>query len=127
MKHPAFKTAMAAALAASSLLLAGHAWADKASIKANLGAAREKVVALVGGQGDAAALKPDIASLSAKIDAEADSVPGFKPVWEQFKQNRDGKIIPAYDGTRPADKEAAKALAMGEQKQLYEQMMGLLN
>jgi hypothetical protein len=122
-----FKTAIAGLLSAAFLLLSTHAWADKASIKSNLGSAREKLVALVNGQGEPAALKPEIAGLTAKIDAEADSVAGFKPVWEQFKANRDNKIIPAYDGTRPADKDAAKALAMGEQKQLFEKMLSLLN
>ncbi|MGQ0598171.1 hypothetical protein [Aquabacterium sp.] len=112
---------------AATLLFSSQAWADKLSIKANLGAARERVVAIVNGQGDAAKLKPEISELSAKVDAEADSVPGLKPVWEQFKANRDGKIIPAFDGSNAADKEAAKALAMGEQKQLYEKMMSLLN
>ena len=125
--HTTVKTVTAGLFCAACLMFSAHAWADKASIKAHLGAAREKVVALVNGQGDPAALKPEIAELSAKIDAEAHSVPGFKPVWEQFKANRDSKIIPAYDGSRPGDKEAAKALAMGEQKQLLEKMMGLLN
>jgi hypothetical protein len=114
-------------VACVAMFTATHALADKASIKANLGAARERVVALVNGQGDAAKLKPEISELSAKIDAEADSVPGFKPTWEQFKANRDAKIIPAFDGTKPEGKEAAKALAMGEQKQLYEKMISLLN
>jgi hypothetical protein len=125
--QPVFKTALAGFFSAAILLLSANAWADKASIKTNLGTAREKVVAIVNGQGDAGTLKPEIAGLSAKIDAEADSVPGFKPVWEQFKSNRDSKIIPAYDGTKPGDKDAAKALAMGEQKQLYEKMLSLLN
>lgn len=125
--HTLIKPTSALLLAAATLLFSAHAWADKASIKANLGAARERVVAIVSGQGDAAKLKPEIADLSAKVDAEAESVAGFKPVWEQFKSNRDGKIIPAFDGTNPGDKDAAKALAMGEQKQLYEKMIGLLN
>lgn len=127
MHNVQFKSAMAGLLAAASLLFCAQAWADKASIKANLGAARERVVAIVNGQGDAAKLKPEIASYSAQIDAEADSVPGFKPVWEQFKSNRDGKIIPAYVSGKPEDKDAAKALVTGEQKQLYEKMMGMLN
>ncbi len=117
---------LSAIVAAVALLSSTHALADKASIKANLGAARERLVALVNG-GEPGKLKPEIAELTAKIDAEADTVAGFKPVWEQFKANRDGKIIPAYDGTNPDGKEAAKALAMGEQKQLLEKMMGLLN
>lgn len=113
-------------LLATSMFFSTHALADKASMKANLAAARERVVALVNGQGDPAKLKPEIGELSAKIDAEADSVPDFKAAWTQFKSNRDGKIIPAYDGSKPEDKEAAKALALGEQKQLYEKMMSLL-
>ncbi len=117
---------LSAIVAAVALLSSTHALADKASIKANLGAARERLVALVNG-GEPGKLKPEIAELTAKIDAEADTVAGFKPVWEQFKANRDGKIIPAYDGTNPDGKEAAKALAMGEQKQLLEKMMGMLN
>lgn len=120
------RLAMPLLLAASTLLFPSHAMADKASIKANLGAARERVVALVNGQGDAAKLKPEISELSAKVDGEADSIPGFKAVWDQFKANRDDKIIPAFDGSKPQDKDAAKALAMGEQKQLYEKMMSLL-
>jgi hypothetical protein len=80
-----------------------------ASLKGNLVAARERVVALVSGKGDIAALKPEIATLSAKVDAEAASVPGFKPLWDQLEANRD-----------------AKALAGGEQKQLFEKMLSLL-
>lgn len=120
------RLAMPLLLAATTLFFSSQALADKVTLKANLGAARERVVALVNGQGDAAKLKQDIGELSAKVDAEADSVPGFKPVWDQFKSNRDGKIIPAFDGSKPQDKDAAKALAMGEQKQLYEKMMSLL-
>ena len=63
------------------------------------------------GQGDVATRQPEITNLSSLVDAEADSVAGFKPIWEQFKANRDTKIIPAFD--------AAKAQAMGEQKDLY--------
>jgi len=122
-----FKSAMASLLAAASMLLFSHqALADKASIKANLGAARERVVAVVNGKAQPAAVKSEIANLSAMVDAEADSVPGFKPVWEQFKANRDGKILPAFDGGKPEDKDAAKALALSEQKQLYEKMLSLL-
>lgn len=125
--HATFRSAVSGLLMASALLLSTQAMADKASIKTNLGAARERVVAIVNGQGDASKLKPELANLSAMVDAEADSVPGFKAVWEQFKANRDSKIIPAFDGSKPEDKDAAKALAMGEQKQLYEKMLGLLN
>ena len=121
------KTFAASALVAASLLFSHLAFADKASIKANLGAARERVVAIISGKGDAKTLAPEIAALSSKIDAEADTVPGFKPVWEQFKANRDTKIIPAFSGGSADDVAAAKALAMGEQKQLYEKMMGLLD
>lgn len=125
--HTLFQSSLARLLMAAALLFSSHAWADKVSIKANLGAARERLVALVNGQGEAAKLKPEISELTAKIDAESDTVPGFKTVWEQFKANRDSKIIPAFDGSKPEDKDAAKALAMGEQKQLYEKMMSLLN
>lgn len=114
-------------LALIALSFSAHALADKASMKADLIAARERVVAIVSGQGDIAKLKPELREISARIDQEAGSVPGFQPAWEKFKANRDGRIIPAYDGTQPDGKEAAKALAMGEQKQLYEQMMGLLS
>ena len=113
-------------LALIALSFSGHVLADKASMKADLVAARERVVAIVSGQGDIAKLKPELREISARIDSEAGSVPGFQATWEKFKANRDGRIIPAYDGTMPDGKDAAKALAMGEQKQLYEQMMGLL-
>lgn len=114
-------------MALIALSFSGHALADKASMKADLIAARERVVAIVSGQGDAAKLKPELSEISARIDKEAGSVPGFQPAWEKFKANRDGRIIPAFDGSQPDGKDAAKALAMGEQKQLYEQMMGLLS
>jgi hypothetical protein len=122
-----FKNPLLGLITVAFLLFSGQAMADKASIKANLAAARERVVAIVSGKGEASALKPEIASYTAKIDAEAESVTGFKPVWEQFKANRDGKIIPAFDGSKPDDKDAAKALAMGEQKQLYDKMISLLD
>lgn len=68
------------------------------------------------------------ANLSGQVDAEAHSVAGFKSVWEQqFEANRDTKIIPAFDGGKPEGKDAAKALAMGEQKELYAKMMALLD
>ncbi|RZI82354.1 MAG: hypothetical protein EOP38_16180 [Rubrivivax sp.] len=127
MQTPIHKATLAGLLVAASFLASNPAWADKATIKANLGAARERVVALVNGKAPAATLKPEIATYSAKVDAEADSVPGFKPIWEQFKTNRDTKIIPAFDGSQPDGQDAAKALAMGEQKQLYEQMTHLLD
>ena len=121
------KFAAVSLVASVTLLFSAHAWADKASIKANLGAARERVVAIVSGQGEVAKLKPEIANLSSLVDAEADAVAGFKPIWAQFKANRDTIIIPAFDGGKPEDKDAAKALAMGEQKQLYDKMMALLD
>jgi hypothetical protein len=108
-----------------ALLFSNAALADKASLKSNISAAREKLLALVAG-GDAAALKGEITQLTAKVDGEVDTVPGLKPVWDQFKTNRDTKIIPAYDGSKPDDKEAAKALAGGEQKELYGKMMDML-
>lgn len=113
-------------LALIALSFSGHVLADKASMKADLIAARERVVAIVSGQGDIAKLKPELREISARIDKDAPTVPGFQAVWDKFKANRDGHIIPAYDGTMPDGKDAAKALAMGEQKQLYEQMMGML-
>lgn len=121
------RSAVAVLTMSATLVFSTQALADKASLKSNLGAARERVVAIVSGKGEASALKPEISELSAKIDAEADSVPGFKAVWEQFKQNRDGKIIPAFDGSHPEEKDAAKVLAMGEQKQLYQKMIALLD
>jgi hypothetical protein len=117
-------------LAAMTLTAAGlfsnAAFADKAAMKANIVAAREKVLTMVSGQGDPAALKADIGKLSSSVDAEVETVPGLKPVWEQFKTNRDTKIVPAFDGTQPENKEAAKALAGGEQKELYGKMMDML-
>lgn len=127
MQTSYLKALASCALVLASMLFSHLAWADKASIQANLGAARERVVAIINGKGDAKTLAPEIAALSAKIDAEADSVPGFKPVWEQFKANRDTRIIPAFNGGKPEDQAAAKTLAMGEQKQLYEKMLSLLN
>jgi hypothetical protein len=100
--------------------------ADKAGVKANIASAREKVLTMVEGKGDPAALKAEIATLSTSVDAEVDTVPGLKPVWDQFKTNRDTKIIPAFDGTKPESKDAAKALAGGEQKELYGKMMDML-
>jgi hypothetical protein len=107
-------------------LFSGAALADKAAIKANIAAAREKVLTMVSGKGDPAALKADIGKLTSSVDAEVDTVPGLKPVWEQFKTNRDTKIIPAFDGTQPDGKDAAKELAGGEQKELYGKMMDML-
>jgi hypothetical protein len=110
----------------AACLFSGSAFADKAAIKANIAAAREKVLTMVSGKGDPAALKADIGKLTSSVDAEVDTVPGLKPVWEQFKTNRDTKIVPAFDGTQPDGKEAAKALAGGEQKELYGKMMDML-
>jgi hypothetical protein len=126
MKPSRFHATVLGLLTAASVLFSTPALADKASLKGNLVAARERVVALVTGKGDVATLKPEIATLSAKVDAEAASVPGFKPLWDQFKANRDGKIIPAFDGSKPQDQADAKALAGGEQKQLFEKMLSLL-
>jgi hypothetical protein len=109
-----------------AFLLTDLALADKATLKTNIEAAREKVLTMVSGKGDPVALKADIAKLSASVDAEVDTVPGLKPVWSQFKTNRDTKIIPAFDGTQPDGKEAAKALAAGEQKELFGKMMEIL-
>jgi hypothetical protein len=117
---------LVSALLFLALAGAGTAWADKATLKANLSAARERLLKVVRGEGDPKVLIPEIQALTPKIDAEADSVPGFRPIWEKFKNNRDTKIIPAFDGTNPEGQDAAKALATGEQKQLFEQMMGLL-
>jgi hypothetical protein len=110
----------------AACVLSNAAWADKATLKANIVAGREKTLEMVAGKGDVAALKADIGKLASSIDAEVDTVPGLKPVWEQFKTNRDTKIIPAFDGTQPDGKEAAKALASGEQKELYGKMMDML-
>jgi hypothetical protein len=107
-------------------LFTGQAMADKITLKSNIAAAREKVVAMISGQGEPAVLKADIEKLSSSVDGEVDSVAGLKPIWEKFKTNRDTKIIPAFDGHHPDGKEAAKSLAMGEQKELYGKMMDLL-
>ena len=105
---------------------AGQAWADKASLKENISAAREKLLTMVKGEGNPQALKAEIAALTSKVDSEVDSVPGLKKLWDTFKTNRDTKIIPAFDGTNPAGKEDAQKLAGGEQKKLFGQMMDLL-
>jgi hypothetical protein len=110
---------------ACALLFSSVAMADKVSLKTNISTAREKLLALVAG-GDVASLKAEIGTLTASVDGEVDTVPGLKPVWEQFKTNRDTKIIPAYDGTKPDLKDAAKALAGGEQKELFGKMMDIL-
>jgi hypothetical protein len=109
-----------------ALLMTNTALADKVTLKTNIEAAREKVLTMVSGKGDPIALKADIAKLSASIDAEIDTVPGLKPVWTQFRTNRDTKIIPAFDGTQPDSLESAKALAAGEQKELFGKMMEML-
>lgn len=109
-----------------SLLAVAPAHADKASLKKNLTSARECMVSMREGKGDVAALKREVAELSKKIDAEADSVPGLRPIWDAYKKVRDEEFIPAYDGTRPGDKEKAKALGTGVQKDRYDKMMQLL-
>lgn len=105
---------------------AGQAWADKVTLKENISGAREKLLAMVKGEGDPQTLKAEIAALTTKVDSEVDSVPGLKKIWDTFKTNRDTKIIPAFDGTNPAGKGDAEKLAGGEQKKLFGQMMDLL-
>jgi hypothetical protein len=109
-----------------TLLGAGLALADKSSLKANISAARERVVKMIKGEGDTKTLIAEIDALTPKIESEVDSVPGLRPVWDKFKDNRDNKIVPAFNGKNPGGKEAAVALATGEQKKLFEEMMALL-
>lgn len=109
-----------------SLCIGVEAFADKASLKKNLVAIRTCMVDMREGKGDVANLKKEVSELTKKIDTEADSVPGLKAVWDAYKKTRDEEFIPAFDGTRPADKEKAKALGTGIQKERYEKMLQLL-
>lgn len=54
------------------------------------------------------------------------SVAGLKDTWDAYKKTRDEEFVPAFDGRRPGDKEKAKALGTGIQKERYEKMMQLL-
>jgi hypothetical protein len=109
-----------------ALLVGSYAHADKASLKKDLAAARAAMVAMREEKGSVEALKKETVELTRKIDAEADSIPGFKALWEAYKQTRDQEFIPAFDGRRPGDKEKAKALGTGIQKERYEKMLQLL-
>lgn len=109
-----------------SLLLGMYAYADKASLKKDLAAVRATMVTMREEKANVEDLKKECAELSRKIDAEADSVPGFKAIWEAYKQTRDQDFIPAFDGRRPGDKEKAKALGTGIQKERFEKLMQLL-
>jgi hypothetical protein len=117
---------LCAALLIAALFGSNLALADKATLKANLQGARERLLKVVKGEGDAPTLIAEIQGFTPKIEAEIDTVPGLKEIWTEFKANRDGKIIPAFDGTKPGDKEAATALATGRQKELFQKMMQLL-
>ena len=113
-------------LLVASLFVGSYASADKASMLKDLTAVRAAMVKMREETGDVAALKKEVAELSKKIDAEADSVAGFRPVWDSYKKTRDLEFIPAFDGTRPADKDKAKALGTGIQKERYEKLLQLL-
>lgn len=113
-------------LLVASLFVGTYASADKASLQKDLTAVRTCMVKMREESGDVAALKKEVAELSKKIDTEADSVPGLKALWEAYKRTRDLDFIPAFDGTRPADKSKAKALGTGIQKERYDKMLQLL-
>ena len=113
-------------LVVASLFVGSYASADKTSLQKDLTAVRTCMVKMREGTGDVAALKKEVADLSKKIDAEADSVPGFKAVWDAYQKTRDQDFIPAFDGSRPADKDKAKALGTGIQKERYEKMLLML-
>jgi hypothetical protein len=108
------------------LFVGSYASADKASVQKDLTAVRAAMVKMREESGDVAALKKEVADLSKKIDAEAGSIPGFKAIWDAYQKTRDQDFIPAFDGTRPADKDKAKALGTGVQKERYEKMLQLL-
>jgi hypothetical protein len=108
-----------------ALILAMPVHADKASLKTNISTAREKLKAIVGG-GDVASNKKEIAELTAKVDAEADSVAGLKNVWAEFKETRDKMIIPAYESGNADAMAKAKTLALGVQAERFQKMMDLL-
>jgi hypothetical protein len=111
---------------AISLFVGIHAQADKASMKKDLIAVREAMVNMREEKGSVEQLKKEVAERTKKIDAEADTVAGFKTLWEAYKKTRDDEFIPAFDGRHPGDKDKAKALGAGIQKERYEKMIQLL-
>ena len=113
-----------AAIATLSTSAAQAAPADDAC--ASLMEARGHLVAMIGSSDKAAndGLKGKIQAASAKVDASVNAMmksynagdeakaAAFKPVWEAFKNTREGEIIPLVYAGKNAD---AKAIATGIQ------------
>jgi len=120
-----FKNELATATAILALIFAIPASADKETLKNNISAARQAVKAIAAG-GDVSNSKKEIAEYSAKVDAEVDSVPGLKSIWTEFKQTRDGTIVPAFESKNPDSIAKAKELVTGIQAERFQKMMDLL-
>lgn len=129
------------ALALGTFALVLHAAVSFAAtpadgIKAALGTAREKLLAMLDAS-DAPTmdkLQAEISKASKSVDATLataladksapqDKYKEFKTVWEQFAKTRDTELIPKL---RAGKKDEAKAIAKGVQAERFAKMQALL-